>query len=754
MAELTVFVEVKKVFRFYEDKGGFLIARVSSKEFKEEFSIVGNSVLGEPTPGTELELKGFWQKKPENKYGPSFKFTEMKLFSQNPTKVFLKKFIKGLGEQTVELLFQTYEEEELVNILDNDPKQLLNVHGIGPKTIVSIEESWKKYRGEFIIRDIIADFQMTERMLGAVLETFSIQELNQLKENPYMLTNIKGIGFLKVDAKAMRLGISPYNTTRIIQGIFHIIKELEANNTVFSKKEFFDKAVKLLGIEIEYIEPVVKKVIDLDRLIEVDDDLVRSKTMKQEMSLYKKIMKRLKKGKNTLMAEKDVIKWIKMKEEKYGMTLSEQQRAALIKIADDAKVFFLLGYAGTGKSTVSKLIVELIEEATTGKIFKKNLYSKEEVVCAALSGIATDRIRNSTNRESMTIASMLQRFEFTRTLKDKRVFIIDECSMIDLEMMDELLEKIPDNAIIIMIGDPAQLPPIGMGAPFSDLSKSKKIPKVELTKIYRQSDDAVITLFANDIRNGRVPKGYDEYYDDFEFKKCEPSDVVHQISFVVAHHIVENRNNMRAGKWIDYIKQFQVITPMKKGDVGVINLNKMIQRLNQQGKQHVAKFFDKTFFMYDKVVHLKNEDMDVLTTKELKDSLILGVTDKVEGRKYRVNNGMLGVVSYSTEKNLYVYYPVEDIHVRYSKKASLDLIDLGYALTIHKTQGAEFDNLIIPTVMSQKFMLNNKLLYTAVTRAKKHVLLVGEDRAFMYACKNVADGERNTYLKHYIEEKE
>lgn len=806
-------MEVMKVFikktLFFDIKSGFSIMiaqkqkdwdKKSKKDsFKDPNDIVikGKTSFGRKIEQISVSIEGNWNNDP--KYGKNFIFSKISLSSSNPTKMFLDKFVKGIRKDTLTEIFKKYNESEVVSILDNEPEKLLVFKGIKDATLQTIIESWQEHRKFKYLNDIVANFNFSKSMLEKISQKLTVNEIKRLNINPYLLLKVEGIGFKRADFFAKTINIAPLNTIRLVHAIKHVIDVMtERGDSILIKEDVFKNVQTLTSYENEFfqtvfvplphLELIYSKLIDMNKIVEEGGLTTSSEIQETESFILSNIESRKKRKRNEIMSLKKLKKWIEEKEIFYNISLAKDQKKALEVINSGVNIFSLSGYAGTGKSTVSQLIVDLLEYK--GGFFTKKTIESEDVICCALSGIATDRIRNATKRESITISSALIRFDLgDARIRNKKVFLIDESSMINSNLMAQLLRNIPTDAKIILVGDPAQLPPIGTGAPFSDIVKLKIIDGVELTKIYRQSEDAVITVFANEIRKAIIPEKIDSDYDDFEWidrtipnikslqndfdnglvdkywfaamKKENRVAIQHSIRNVSTNEIIRMREYLINRDWLEYIKSFQIISPIKKGEVGVNELNLICQKLNTADsyqkkkaagkKEHMFSFGGLTLYRFDKVVHIKNENMKYLTSEEI--STGIDKIDKFKGQDYRVNNGMIGLVSYITEKHVYVYYPVEKIHVRYKNIEAADYLNLGYALTIHKTQGAEFNNVLIPLVDAHKIMLNNQLLYTGVTRAKKHLRLIGEKNALEYACTNKNGGKRKTYLQFIYSKK-
>ncbi|HFB54212.1 MAG TPA: ATPase, partial [Sulfurimonas autotrophica] len=434
-----------------------------------------------------------------------------------------------------------------------------------------------------------------------------------------------------------------------------------------------------------------------------------------------------------------------------SLNLGEEQREAVEMINKGASILFLVGYAGTGKSTTSKTILELLNTR----------YDSKEIMTCALSGIAAQRISDTTGFESATIQSLLVKHEESDKFPYS-VVLIDEASMINSTLFARLMSKISNKAIVIIVGDDAQLPPIGAGNVLSDVLTLNLAPIVKLTRIYRQSPQQAITLIANEIRRGEVPQ-YRGEYEDFEFvdvnisnyyalknqlsqeelkelREKNSQDIIAEILHRVVASIEKARYRLSNKLIKEYLNYFQVITPMKGGTLGSNNLNKVLQEYFNPNPKKCVKRGEMEFRLMDKVVHTKNENMPAWNPDFFKEG--------AEANQKRIFNGMSGLLFKidEEEEQVYVFYPNEDVVVRYEYEELKSHLMLSYALTIHKVQGMEYDIVVIPMSFTHFIMHNTKLIYTAITRAKHRCIIIGESGAFESACRRVEVTRRDTVL--------
>ncbi|MEA3371305.1 MAG: AAA family ATPase, partial [Campylobacterota bacterium] len=566
----------------------------------------------------------------------------------------------------------------------------------------------------------------------------------------YVLTSINSIGFKRADELALKMGVEKENEGRISSAMDYVLMNYceQNGNSCIAKEILFSGLDELLGFSNKhnlYEAALVERVAEQSIVIMKNERVSPARLYDAEKFLYDSFKTRAKLDSGGFV--KDLDKFLADSE----LQLGEQQKEAVSKINAGAMLLFLVGYAGTGKSTTSKTILDLL--ATR--------YDSKEIMTCALSGIASQRISDTTGYESATIQSLLIKHE----KQDKfpySVVLIDEASMINSSLFARLMAKISNKAVVIIVGDDAQLPPIGAGNVLSDALTLELAPIVKLTKIYRQSEEQAITLIANEIRVGNIPE-YRKKYDDFEFvdvsiqnyyalknqlsadelknlRDENSNAIVSEIVHRVVESIEKARYRLKNKQIKEYLNYFQVITPMKGGILGSNNLNKVLQEYFNPNPKKCVKRGELEFRLMDKVVHTKNENM----TSWSSDGFKMGE----DSNQRRIFNGMSGLLFKIEEddEQLFVFYPNEDVVVVYEYEELKSHLMLSYALTIHKVQGMEYDIVVIPMSFTHFIMHNTKLIYTAITRAKHKCILVGEGGAFESGCRKFEITRRDTVL--------
>jgi len=739
----TLMGQVEKIL--FEDEGFFIAVlkdgeKVSGTYFESEVSnIVGSAVT----------LKGNWQE--HKKYGKTFKFDSIKV-NQSELFFFLNKIIKGFTKKLSAELIEKFGAEELVQILDNDIERLLEFNGIKEKRLKKIQSSWKQFRSMREFGEFLSPYDVSPALLTTIATAMKDvdEPCTKIKNNPYILTSINSIGFKRADELALKMGVPKEDENRIGSAMDYVLLNYceQQGNSCVAKDVLFHELNELLGFrnrENIYEGALVQGVL-AGEIVQMKNNRVSpARLYDAEKFLYDTFKARAKLDSGGFVKDLDAFLACG------NLNLGTQQKEAVEMINKGASLLFLVGYAGTGKSTTSKTILDLLNTR----------YETQEIMTCALSGIASQRIADTTGYESATIQSLLVKHE-SRDTFPYAVMLIDEASMINSSLFARFLAKVNKNAILIIVGDDAQLPPIGAGNVLSDALTLNIAPIVKLTKIYRQSEEQAITLIANEIRVGNVPE-YRKVYEDFEFidlsipnyyalKNQLSSDALqelreensNEIVAEILHKVVQNidkaRLRLKNKEIKEYLNYFQVITPMKGGTLGSNNLNKVLQEYFNPNPKKCVKKGGTEFRLMDKVVHTKNENM----TSWSGDGFKLGE----DSAQRRIFNGMSGLLFKIEEddEQVFVFYPNEDVVVLYEYEELKSHLMLSYALTIHKVQGMEYDIVVIPMSFTHFIMHNTKLIYTAITRAKHKCILIGEGAAFESACRKFESTRRDTVL--------
>lgn len=739
----TLIGQIDKIL--FEDEG-FFIAVLKTGE-KVSGTYFESAV--ENIKGSAITLHGMWEE--HKKYGKTFKFTSIKV-NQNQLFFFLNKIVKGFTKKLSSELIEQFGADELVNILDNDIERLLEFSGVKEKRLKKIQDSWKKFRSMREIGEFLSPYDVSPTLLTTIATAMKDvdEPCAKIKNNPYILTSVNSIGFKRADELALKMGVEKTDENRIASAMDYVLLNYceQQGNSCVAKNILFSELNELLmfsGHENIYESILVQRVLD-QQIVQMKNERVSpARLYDAEKFLYDSFKARASRDSGGFV--KDIDAFLAESD----LELGEQQKEAVVKINNGVSLLLLVGYAGTGKSTTSKTILDLLNTR----------YDKKEIITCALSGIASQRIADTTGYESATIQSLLVKHEKSDAFP-YGVVLIDEASMINSSLFARIVAKIDKKSILIIVGDDAQLPPIGAGNVLSDMLTLELAPTVKLTKIYRQSEDQAITLIANEIRKGEVPE-YRKAYDDFEFvdvsmtnyygmknslspdelkdmREQNAQNIIAEIMYRVVDSIEKARYRLNNKQVKEYLNYFQVITPMKGGTLGTTNLNKVLQEYFNPNPKKCVKRGDSEFRLMDKVVHTKNENM----TSWSSDGFKMGE----DSNQRRIFNGMSGLLFKieEDESQVFVFYPNEDVVVVYEYEELKSYLMLSYALTIHKVQGMEYDIVVIPMTFSHFIMHNTKLIYTAITRAKHKCILVGESGAFESGCKKQEVTKRDTVL--------
>ncbi len=749
-----------KIEKILFQKEGFLIAKLEGGA-----KVSGNCLITDidALEGEEVELTGRWEEHP--KFGPQFVFDDLQI-KGSELYFYLTKVVKGVGQKLVKRLIAHYGEEELLRILDNEPQKLLSFKGIKEKKLSQITESWQRYKEIRELAMFLAPFKIGQKIVADIYQTFIGREnlIEAIRKNPYIITQVKGVGFKRADEMARSMGIDPKSPFRIEAGITYLMRDLseQQGSSAIERGVFVDMVREELEfdeseepLEESLIEEAIETLVKREVLYKLGNHLAHTYYYRAEKAIYDFLSQR---GKNRLEPFcDDIDTFIAETEKKMGFSLGDEQREAVRLLGEGRQVMALVGYAGTGKSTVAKALLGLLESK----------YGYEAIVTTALSGIAAQRIHDTTGFKSATIQSLLVTYK-ERDFLPYDVVLLDEASMVNSQIFFQLISKIKEDAVLLIVGDDGQLPPIGAGNVLSDIIKYQLTPVVKLTKIYRQSDEQAIAVVADAIRRAELPD-YKEEYADFRFidrsienfyavrnsmseaekkalRESHNQQILESICAEAVPYILQAREKLKAKEIRQYLTHLQIITPMRGGILGVENLNQRLQKLfNPDAKQSVDKGL-YSYGLFDKVVHIKNENMPSYSPK--------GFKKGADPTDQRIYNGMIGLIFKMDpeEEECFVYYPNEQVVVRYGYDTLSDYLQLAYALTIHKTQGMEYDTVIIPMSFSHYIMHNTKLLYTAVTRAKKMCIVIGEEAAFKSACRRIDTTKRTTVLGLLAEE--
>ncbi|MGU8637886.1 SF1B family DNA helicase RecD2 [Clostridium perfringens] len=698
-------------------------------------------VLPHVKEGQNLKITGSWVN--HSQFGKQFKVEECEEIlptSKDGIEKYLSSgIIQGIGPVTAKKIVNKFGEDTL-NILDNNIERLKEIEGIGKKKLETIIESYREQRELKNITIFLQTHGLSVNQCLKIYKKYGASSVDTVKNNPYILCDeISGIGFKTSDKIARSLGIEIDSPFRIQSGIRYVINEFCANgHTFMPKDELIKEASNVLTVSGDIIEENIKNAA-LDRKIKLekvnDKEVVFTiPNYYCELGITNRILTLAISNFQDISVDVDHL--ILQFEKKNNITFAESQKDAIISAFQNG-IEIITGGPGTGKTTIIKCIIEIFE--TCGL----------KVLLGAPTGRAAKRMSESTGKEATTIHRMLDMGVFE---KEESVFvtnaeehsleadvvIIDEASMIDITLMNALLKSIKVGTRLIIVGDVDQLPSVGAGNVLNDFIESGFTKVVRLKEIFRQGKESMIVVNAHKINKGEMPKLNEKGTDFFFIRNDIQEGILNTIIDLINTRLPKFNSN-----W-DKLKSIQVLVPMKKGVLGVTNLNERIQNvLNPKAPYKKEKEFRSMVFREgDKVMQIKNN-------YSLKWTRIAG---KGEHEGSGVFNGDMGFIeSIDLEgKKLAIIFD-DERRVIYDFMY-LDELDLAYAITIHKSQGSEFPVVIIPAYMGAPLLMNRNLLYTGITRAKEMVVVVGIPKALKYMVDNTRSMERYSSLNWRIKE--
>ncbi len=712
---------------YTNEENGYTVAKVKVYGQKNLVTVVGN--LMAPTPGEVIKMNGEWINHP--RYGEQFKIVTYK--SLVPASVYgIEKYlgsglIKGIGPIMARRIVGKFGEKTL-DIIESEIERLAEVDGIAKKRIGMIRKAWDDQKE---IREVMIFLQthgVSSAYATKIFREYGNRSIKVVKENPYRLaTDIFGIGFLTADRIAEKLGFAKDSQLRAEAGVIYVLHQLSDEGHVYYPYEpLITKCQDVLEVDREVIDKSLAFLGDSGRIVieSLNRDAVDPRKNDKAVYLAKfhlsetSIVKRLKILIDTPKSVREInsdkaVEWV---QKQLAITLATKQVEA-IQCAVEDKVMIITGGPGTGKTTIINAILRIFSRLGV------------KTMLAAPTGRAAKRMSEATGNEAKTIHRMLeysiQKGGFQKNELnplDCDLIIIDEASMIDTILMHHLLKAIPPGATFILVGDVNQLPSVGAGSVLKDIIESDMIKVVELNEIFRQAKESLIIVNAHRINNGLLPlfKSSEQKLDDFYFIEQEDPEEVLKIILEI------NRERIPRRFGYDPVNDIQVLTPMHKGVVGAGNLNVELQKTLNPGESGVIRG-GWEFRVNDKVMQVKNN-----YDKEVFNGDI--------GRIFRID---------AENQEMIISFDEREVPYDYSE---LDEIVLAYAVSVHKAQGSEYPVVIIPILTQHYILLQRNLVYTAVTRGRNLVVIVGTMKALAIGVKNDKTQKRYTYLKYRLRE--
>ena len=717
---------------FHAEDTGYTVAKLRAKGIgPDPVTVVGT--IAEIHPGETVRLEGHWSTHPQ--YGRQFRIVEYKILYPSTVEGIRKYLgsglIKGIGPVTARRIVAHFGLDTL-HVIEHDPDRLTDVEGLGPKRAELIKRAWIEQQE---IKDVMLFLQshdVSTAYAVKIWKQYGDEAIQIVRNNPYRLArDVWGIGFLVADRIAQKLGIDPESAVRLQAGLRYVLSQAsEKDGHVFLPADLLiSSAAENLKVPEEKIRPCLNDLSRDREVILENENVYLPPFYYAERAVSEKLHQLARVSKVELGNLPDEIRAV---EKQTGFTFAERQKEAMVKALTE-NVLILTGGPGTGKTTTVLGMIALFE--------RRGL----RIALCAPTGRAAKRMSEATGREAQTIHRLLKfnpkgGFEYDGNPPlPADVVIADEVSMVDLLLMHHLLKAVRPSATVILVGDVDQLPSVGPGNVLRDLIASGTVSTIRLDHIFRQAQRSRIVVNAHRINDGLFPHIRNDRTSDFFFiEKVDPPEIVETILSLCTERLPRYYG-------YDPIDDIQVLAPMYRGETGAIHLNHVLQqRLNPEGRE--LRRGGTLFRIGDKVMQIRNNYRKEVFNGDIGRIVSLNLED--QELQVRFSGG---VVSGSPQGDLCSTSttPPEDI-VPY-EFSELDELVLAYTISIHKSQGSEYKAVVFPLTTQHYMMLQRHLLYTAITRAKELVVLIGTKKALGIAVKNDKISERYTGLAERLQ---
>lgn len=693
---------------YQNPENGYAVLKVNMKDYRDLVTVVGT--FGDLFVGTVLLCEGYWHE--DRKYGRQFKAVKweevLPATAYGIEKYLGSGMIRGIGPKYASRIVERFGTDT-IDIIDSQPEKLLEIPGIGKERLRRIRESWEQQKEVKNIMIFLQNYGVSTAFATKIFKTYGNDSIRVVRENPFRLADdIWGIGFKTADALAEKMGWQKDDPLRCRSGLFYTLNQLSEDGHVYATREQLTQAAaELLEVDPAPVEKAVDLAITQADLVEEKDAVYLPAFHHAEKGVADKLLQLLHVPVQMSLPNLDFDRI----QRETGIAYDDIQKMA-ITTALSQNVVIITGGPGTGKTTITRGILQALQQ------------SRQKVLLAAPTGRAAKRLSEATGKDAKTIHRLL---EFKPPQGYQRnadhplegdVLIVDEASMIDIILMNALLNAIPEEMKLVIIGDTDQLPSVGPGNVLRDMIESDVIPVVRLTRIFRQAQRSRIVMNAHRINEGKFPNISNGRDTDFFFLEQEdPEAAAEEIV-----NLIENRLPRAYG-----LSPFeiQILTPMQRGVIGAAALNTRLQQLLNPQEQ-VLHRGGIAFGQRDKVMQIRNNyDKDVY-------------------------NGDIGTVTKVDLDERMLYAEFDGRIVSYEVSELNELV-LAYATTVHKSQGSEYPIVIMPIMMSHFVMLQRNLIYTGITRAKKIMILVGQKKALAYCIHNLTVDQRNSRLRQRLQ---
>ncbi|MCY7127938.1 ATP-dependent RecD-like DNA helicase [Streptococcus mutans] len=692
----------------------------------DDFEIIVTGTIADIIEGENYTFWGELTQHP--KYGQQLKverYQRAKPSSAGLIKYFSSQHFKGIGKKTAEKIIHLYGDDPIDNILE-DPDKLESISGLSKANRENLVSKLRLNYGAEQILAKLAEYGLNNKTAVQIFERYKEESLTVITENPYQLVeDIQGIGFKMADKLAEQVGINSDAPQRFRAALVHTLLEtsIDKGDTYIEAKELLEKSlfileeVRQVELDPSQIAQELTQLISEDKVQNIGTKIFDNTLFYAESGIHKHLTRILDRPLEKEISSQDIQTEIKHIQAEFNINYDKAQKNAIQK-AIQSKVFLLTGGPGTGKTTVINGIIKAYANLHQIDLQKSDL----PIILAAPTGRAARRMNELTGLPSATIHRHLglngdSEYQALDEFLDCDLIIIDEFSMVDTWLANQLFSAIASNTQIVIVGDSDQLPSVGPGQVLADLLKINRLPQVSLTKIFRQSEDSTIVTLANQIRQGRLPTDFTAKKADRSYFEAQSTHIPQMIQKIVS-------SALKSG--ID-AQEIQILAPMYRGQAGITHLNKLMQDLlNPLNNQLEFQFNDLHFRKGDKVLHLIND------------------------AQINVFNGDIGYITdlipakYTESKQDEMILDFDGTEINYPRNEWLK-ITLAYAMSIHKSQGSEFKVVILPVTRQSGRLLQRNLIYTAITRSKSKLVMLGEIAAFDNAIKNEGT-KRKTYL--------
>ena len=693
---------------YQNPENGYSVMRVKVKGYDELVTLVGN--LLEVPAGSVLLCEGDW--KVDKRYGSQFvaqTWEEVMPATLYGIEKYLGSgLVKGIGPKFAQLIVSRFGLDT-IEIIETDIKRLYEVPGIGQKRVEKIAESWEKQKDIKNVMLFLQGYGVSTAYAAKIYRQYGKESIDTVKTNPYKLADdIWGIGFKTADTIASKMGYEKNDLRRLKSGVTYTLSHMAEEGNVYAEEEQLVKsAIELLDADENPVRQAISEMLHSEDLIADAEAIYMPPFYYAEVGTANRLNKLLDCVEGNLF---NIIPDISVISKQTGVEYDEVQAEA-IREAVSSKVMVLTGGPGTGKTTTTQGIIAALKAMGL------------RILLAAPTGRAAKRMSEATGMEAKTIHRLL---EYNPKDGYKRnddnplegdALIVDECSMIDLLLMNNLMKAIPAGMRLVLVGDIDQLSSVGAGNVLRDIIDSKRISVIRLTRIFRQAQESRIVMSAHAINKGVFPDTSNGKNTDFFFIQQEdPEQAVDTIVKLVKERLPNAYKRPTS--------DIQVLTPMQRGIVGAANLNMALQTVLNPGQVSLNRS-GYSFRQGDRVMQLRNNyDKEVFNGD-------LGYIERVD----------------MEDRTLFVCFDGRTVEYDVSE---LDELTLAYATTIHKSQGSEYPIVVMPVLMTHYVMLQRNLIYTGITRAKKICVLVGTKKALSFAIRNLSVLKRNTKLKERL----